>query len=335
MDPAVNLGAAARDTAEALERSDISTVQSRLSDRAQDWDWVLGEWVAEVWRPRLDDLAGADRTLIGQRQVNNVMGRVVFEGSRGQAFVTVLFDDAGKINGFAIKPDELNGTFSIRIDCDDEDVESLRAFYGLLAGAPLGFGEGMDRRPSWRDPAAPQQIHLDFVVTDLEDAEGVVMGNGAVKLADFDDHRVFTDPIGHPFCLYPDTAAIAASSDRLGVLARVVIDCDDPDLLATFWSAVLDLPNRVEETERRIVITGQIPGLPMLAAQWVEDYRPPQWPDPLHPAQMHLDIGFDDRAAKERVALSYGATRLPPQGGSCPVYADPAGHPFCLCYTGE
>lgn len=114
-----------------------------------------------------------------------------------------------------------------------------------------------------------------------------------------------------------------------------MMDCDDPELLATFWSAVLDLPNRIEDTARRIVITHEPQRLPMFAAQWVEDYRPPQWPDPLHPAQMHLDIGFDDRAMKERVALSHGASRLPPQGGSCPVYADPAGHPFCLCYTGE
>lgn len=335
MDAAVDLGSAARGVAEALERSDIRTVHSMLSAGAQDWDWVPEEWVAEVWRPRLDDLAGVDRLLIGQRQVNDVLGRVVFEGSRGQAYFTVLFDEGGKIGGFAIKSDEVDGTFWVRVGCDDEDAERLRAFYGLLAHAPLGFGEGMGRRPSWRDPEAPQQLHLDFVVADLGDAEAVVLGSGAVKLEDFANHRVFTDPVGHPFCLYPDTSGMAASSDRLGVLARVVIDCDDPERLATFWAAVLDLPNRVEKTERRIVITGQTPSLPMIAAQWVEDYRPPQWPDPRRPAQMHLDIGFDDRLAKERVAVSHGATRLPPQGGSCPVYADPAGHPFCLCYTGE
>ncbi|WP_210414812.1 VOC family protein [Microlunatus elymi] len=325
----------AREIAEALERSDISMVQSVLSVRARDWDWVPEEWIADVWRPRLDDLAGADRTLVGQRHVNNVLGRVVFEGSRGQAFVTVLFDEAGKIDGFAIKPDELDGTFGIVVGCDDEDAERLRAFYDLLARAPLGFGEGLGRRPSWQDPEAPQQIHLDFVVTDLEDTEAVVLGHGAVALEDFDDHRVFTDPVGHPFCLYPDTDGRAVGPDRLGVLARVVMDCDDPELLARFWSAVLDMPNRAEDTAHRIVITGETPSLPMLAAQSVEDYRPPQWPDPLHPAQMHLDIGFDDRTMKERVALSHGASRLPAQGGSCPVYADPAGHPFCLCYTGE
>lgn len=247
MDAAVDLGSAARGVAEALERSDIRTVHSMLSAGAQDWDWVPEEWVAEVWRPRLDDLAGVDRLLIGQRQVNDVLGRVVFEGSRGQAYFTVLFDEGGKIGGFAIKSDEVDGTFWVRVGCDDEDAERLRAFYGLLAHAPLGFGEGMGRRPSWRDPEAPQQLHLDFVVADLGDAEAVVLGSGAVKLEDFANHRVFTDPVGHPFCLYPDTSGMAASSDRLGVLARVVIDCDDPERLATFWAAVLDLPNRVEK----------------------------------------------------------------------------------------
>ena len=32
------------------------------------------------------------------------------------------------------------------------------------------------------------------------------------------------------------------------------------------------------------------------------------------------------------MALRLGATRLPHLGGGCPVYADPAGHPFCLCF---
>jgi hypothetical protein len=30
-----------------------------------------------------------------------------------------------------------------------------------------------------------------------------------------------------------------------------------------------------------------------------------------------------------------GAIRLPVVGGSCPVYADLAAHPFCLCQPGQ
>jgi hypothetical protein len=105
--------------------------------------------------------------------------------------------------------------------------------------------------------------------------------------------------------------------------------------MAAFWSALLDLPDRIEDTPDRIVIAGSDRRLPMLAMQRVDDYQPPRWPDPEYPAQLHLDLTFDDRQARERLALQLGATKLPPQGGSCPVYTDPAGHPFCLCMTGE
>ena len=40
-------------------------------------------------------------------------------------------------------------------------------------------------------------------------------------------------------------------------------------------------------------------------------------------------------AAARTLAEQLGAIRLPPLGGSCPVYADPAGHPFCLCLPYE
>jgi predicted enzyme related to lactoylglutathione lyase len=67
----------------------------------------------------------------------------------------------------------------------------------------------------------------------------------------------------------------------------------------------------------------------------VEDYRPPQWPGQESPQQMHLDFDVDDLEADERRVLELGATvlertdQLRP-GASWRVYADPAGHPFCL-----
>jgi hypothetical protein len=61
----------------------------------------------------------------------------------------------------------------------------------------------------------------------------------------------------------------------------------------------------------------------------------PRWPDPEYPQQLHLDLHFDDSAAAQELALRLGAIRLPPQGGSCPVFADPAAHPFCLCAPGQ
>ena len=57
--------------------------------------------------------------------------------------------------------------------------------------------------PSWPDGPVPQQIHLDFVVDDLDEAEAFALSIGARKA----DHqpgetfRVLLDPVGHPFCL--------------------------------------------------------------------------------------------------------------------------------------
>ena len=60
-------------------------------------------------------------------------------------------------------------------------------------------------------------------------------------------------------------------------------------------------------------------------------YTPPVWPDPASPMQMHLDFDVDDLAASEARVLAAGATKYDVQPNEhCLVYADPAGHPFCL-----
>jgi hypothetical protein len=45
---------------------------------------------------------------------------------------------------------------------------------------------------------------------------------------------------------------------------------------------------------------------------------------------MHVDVLVDDIDAGEAKVLALGATRLPGEGRGFRVYADPAGHPFCL-----
>lgn len=66
--------------------------------------------------------------------------------------------------------------------------------------------------------------------------------------------------------------------------------------------------------------------------QTVPDYTPPTWPEPDSPIQMHLDFYVDDMAAAELRVLAAGATRydVQPNPDHCFVFADPAGHPFCL-----
>jgi len=73
----------------------------------------------------------------------------------------------------------------------------------------------------------------------------------------------------------------------------------------------------------------------MLAFQHVAQYQAPRWPDPAYPQQIHLDLQVEDGAEAHKLALRLGGIRLPPMGGSCPVFADPAGHPFCLCSPGQ
>lgn len=57
--------------------------------------------------------------------------------------------------------------------------------------------------PRWGDPAAPQQLHLDLGVDDLDAAQARAVELGAT-VADPqpqpDRWRVLLDPSGHPFC---------------------------------------------------------------------------------------------------------------------------------------
>jgi hypothetical protein len=46
--------------------------------------------------------------------------------------------------------------------------------------------------------------------------------------------------------------------------------------------------------------------------------------------QFHLHFRVDDLDAGEALVLSMGGTKLDEQPGNR-VFADPAGHPFCLC----
>ncbi|MFG2870413.1 VOC family protein [Streptomyces sp. NPDC048338] len=119
---------------------------------------------------------------------------------------------------------------AITLDCPDP--EALAAFYRRATGlAPhprsdgdfaalvfenglvLGFQRVDDHRaPRWPDPGSSQQIHLDFDVPDLDEAESLLLAEGATKpevQPGGDRWRVLLDPAGHPFCLCPTRAGAA------------------------------------------------------------------------------------------------------------------------------
>ena len=69
-----------------------------------------------------------------------------------------------------------------------------------------------------------------------------------------------------------------------------------------------------------------------IAFQQAADFRPPTWPGGSLPMQMHLEFLVEDLGATGARARTAGATLLDfqPNSDHCLVYADPAGHPFCL-----
>jgi len=118
----------------------------------------------------------------------------------------------------------------------------------------------------------------------------------------------------------------------LATLECVVLDCPDPAELAAFYRTLLG--GSINQPDSRWAVgdrwaTLHTPAGPVLAFQAVDGYVPPRWPDPAHPQQFHLDFHV---AALERAhlrVLELGGRQLKSARG-WRVYADPAGHPFCL-----
>ncbi len=106
----------------------------------------------------------------------------------------------------------------------------------------------------------------------------------------------------------------------------LVIDCPDPQRLAEFYQQLLGMI-RVQDDPGWVVI-GDAPDRPGVAFARVGDWQPPKWPD--ESAHMHFDVRVDDLKVAGEQVLTLGARRLEGGGERFEVYADPAGHPFCL-----
>jgi catechol 2,3-dioxygenase-like lactoylglutathione lyase family enzyme len=82
----------------------------------------------------------------------------------------------------------------------NEDWVQLRS----TGGATLAFQRSPGFRPPvWPSDEHPQQMHLDFDVPDLDEAEIEILALGARKaeVQPGTTFRVYIDPAGHPFCL--------------------------------------------------------------------------------------------------------------------------------------
>ncbi len=113
----------------------------------------------------------------------------------------------------------------------------------------------------------------------------------------------------------------------------VVFDAADLATESSFWAGLLGGTVAADDDWHMVLVDGE----PRVAVQFSPNHVPPEWPDG-NPQQIHLDLWVDDIDASHREALSLGATLLraaqeSDDPDSFQVYADPAGHPFCLCWV--
>ncbi|WP_402463236.1 VOC family protein [Isoptericola aurantiacus] len=193
----------------------------------------------------------------------------------------------------------------------------------LPGGWSLAFQPAPDLvPPQWPGQEHPQQLHLDLRVPDVAASVERAVALGASVLRGNEAWTTLADPAGHPFdlCRAPDVESLTVMG--------VTFDVPDASAAAAFWARLLG-EEVTYDADGMAMLGGDRP----LLFQQVENYRPPSWPDPAEPQQGHLDLAIGPQSLDEAeaAALAVGATRLPGQGESFRVFADPAGHPFCLC----
>jgi catechol-2,3-dioxygenase len=128
-------------------------------------------------------------------------------------------------------------------------------------------------------------------------------------------------------------------------LLQTVLDTTEVRLLAEFYRQLLGLayrpgdelpPDDGPDTADWLVLT-DADGDRVLAFQQVDEQARTTWPSQEVPQQLHLDMTVPDRATLEQQrerALRLGAElrfdRSDDDDEPLYVFADPAGHPFCI-----
>ncbi|MCJ1711937.1 VOC family protein [Clavibacter michiganensis subsp. phaseoli] len=123
-------------------------------------------------------------------------------------------------------------------------------------------------------------------------------------------------------------------------IRRTITVFDAPDLAAesAFWASLLGGEVDAEDDWHSVKVDGEW----RLGFQLAPDFVPPVWPGegPRQQMQLHLDLYVDDLDEGRARVLALGGRLIQPAADpTAPdrfdVYADPAGHPFCLCVSGE
>lgn len=116
------------------------------------------------------------------------------------------------------------------------------------------------------------------------------------------------------------------------IVRRVVVfDAADLHAESAFWAGMLGGHVFEDDAFHSVVDAG---GKWRIGVQHAPGHVPPDWPDG-QPQQVHLDFHVEDPRQAHEQALALGARLLreaanldSPEGHQ--VYADPAGHPFCI-----
>lgn len=137
------------------------------------------------------------------------------------------------------------------------------------------------------------------------------------------------------------------TESAIPTLRQVVLDCEDARSLAEFYRKLLgfhyrpgDEPPAAGTPDARgndWLVLCDATGSPRLAFQQVAHLPEPTWPEGPRPQMLHLDTTVpslgDLRIQHDRV-LALGARllfdRSDDENEPLYVYADPAGHPFCI-----
>ena len=130
-------------------------------------------------------------------------------------------------------------------------------------------------------------------------------------------------------------------------IVQVALDTTDARELAEFYRQLLGLEYRAGDEPPpagqpdRDWLVLRNPAGTQLAFQQTDGVRPSTWPGDTVPQMLHLDLTVPSREELERQhdrALALGATQLldrtDDEDEPLYVFADPAGHPFCIFVSG-
>ena len=137
------------------------------------------------------------------------------------------------------------------------------------------------------------------------------------------------------------------STQTFPTLLQVVLDCTGARALAEFYRQLLGLryrpgdeppaPGEPDPNGQDWLVLRDPGGANVMAFQQVAELPEATWPHGPHPQMLHLDLTvptLGDLDASHERALALGARLLHDRSEDpeepLRVYADPAGHPFCI-----